>query len=137
MSRLLHGTLTISRLHDSHGDDMMQISLVDRTSQTQCVEIRTTMQALMEALTSEAERPCTFEWRPEHVGKRAEHKIETVPFAGKYARGSMMSQTEKIRALAPFEINGWRGEKSDLGNMHRGGTRDGYRVRFTRYVDIE
>lgn len=107
------GTFRISRWH-SNGDQStgITISLVDELSNSECVEIHCTVEALGMALTC-SQQECEFEWRPQVVGKRAENKTEIVPI-------SFTEKNEKkiAKALAPFEVDGWHARRSDLGNHH-------------------
>lgn len=135
MEKRYAGRLTISRVHSSHEGDYVEISLVDDTSHTQPVKIHVSLQAFAEALMGSGDRPCTFEWRPSRVGKIHETRKQIVPYHGYYRHGSAEERRAKADALAPFEVDGWRGNPSDLGNMHRSLGDGQYRVLFARYVD--
>lgn len=66
---------------------------------------------------------------------RYEHKTESVPFKSRFGKGDAVA---KARALAPFEVDGWKGRVDDLGNMHKStGDGTGYHVVFTRHVPLE
>ena len=75
------------------------------------------------------------------IGMTAEHKDERVPFESGsvlWRRWNQVVDTpEALTALAPFEVDGWVGNKSDLYNSHRTETHFGVRcqrVGFTRHV---
>ena len=70
----------------------------------------------------------------EHLGFRREHKREVVPYKAVYGE---YEKPAKAKALAPFEVDGWKGNASDLGNHHRGNDTDGYSVLFARFVPNE
>ena len=61
------------------------------------------------------------------VGMQSEHKTELVPCE------HVSRDADKAAILAPFEVDGWKGNESDLGNHHcwKG---SGYRVVFHRWV---
>lgn len=51
------------------------------------------------------------------------------------ARSERTIEASKRKALAPYEVDGWQGRASDLGNHHRSQGNDTYLVTFDRYVD--
>jgi hypothetical protein len=128
----LPGKLTITHPAGG-GEDYMEICVKDNVSSITFLELRISPEALMHALTARAFQDCTLELRGLHnLGKKREHKYELVPYVPVWGK---KEHAAKQRALAPFEVDGWRGNSLDLGNFHRGNQIDGYRVSFTRFVD--
>lgn len=125
----MDGKITICR--DNH--DTIRLCLTDSISCTEFLRLTMTAETLGLAITGLAWQPCTFELRPGHVGKMRETKTECVPFPLQY--GKYDDNEAKHAALAPFEVDGWKGYPGDLGNHHRGDSKHGYNVTFTRFVD--
>ena len=131
----MDGKLTISR----NNHQAIRIAVEDIASGTQFLEVHVSADALGLALTGLAYQPCTFELQATHVGKERQVKQEVVPYAipagQSFRYGSAEERVAKSAALAPFETEGWRGYAADLGNHHKGNSRDGYLVTFTRFVE--
>jgi len=85
------------------------------------------------ALGARSQVDCEFEARGlDKLGQVHEHKSEDVPYTNAYGDEAAPA---KEKALEPFEVDGWRAHRDDLGNSHRS-NRDGtYTVTFTRTVD--
>jgi hypothetical protein len=69
------------------------------------------------------------------VGKKREIKTELVPYSD-YRN----NEEEMRKALAPFEIDGWKAIKGQLGNHHYRLFVDDtqvYSVNFVRFIDIK
>lgn len=130
----LPGKLTIS--HPSGGGgDYIEIRVEDATSGTPFLALQVSLEAFANAITGRASQDCTLELRGlDNLGKRREVKHERVPYTRVYGA---YAQLAKAKALAPFEVDGWRGHASDLGNHHKGSDATGYTVSFTRFVDAE
>jgi hypothetical protein len=81
--------------------------------------------------------PCEVELQGlELIGCTREVKYEFVPRL-KHARPYEHRDADAQDALAPFEVDGWKGSNSCYGNGHRSakkGDVDGYSVLFSRYV---
>jgi len=70
------------------------------------------------------------------IGSTFEVKREAVEFKAPYLSTAylLMRPPAVVEALAPFEVDGWIGDPSDLGNHHRR-TKDGRQsVTFRRWV---
>lgn len=132
----VRGTLTISRPRGGDGPDYAEIKVYDESSSTGFVTVRVALEQFAEALFGLSNVECEFDLRAARVGKIREHKTEIVPLDGKgyYAYGSAERKQVAAAALAPFEVDGWKGHVDDLFNQHRH-TPNGYRVTFVRYVD--
>jgi hypothetical protein len=123
------GRVTFARV----STDEMWLHLTDDATHIEVLRLKISLEDFARMITGQAERPCTFTMRPEHLGHVAEYKYEIVPYVASHPRGSMAERATKRAALTPWEVDGWQGDASNLGNMHRGST-EGYRVLFTRYV---
>lgn len=126
--------------HQDEHDRIMRIELIDTLSHTQCVRINVSAHDLLMALTSMANLPCDFQWRPECVGKTLEHKTEVV-FIPDYARYEDRKENAK-KALAEYETKGWIGSTENATNHYKWDNskpeRKGgkyYLVSFRRWVD--
>jgi hypothetical protein len=128
----LAGAITISR--PSGGETRyIRIALEDRLSSIEFLEIEIPLEAFAEAVTGLAYTDCVFELRGlDKVGKRREHKHEMVPLPKSYG----LTDEEIDAALAPFEVDGWKGSHYDAKNsrnyVHGSGKS---RIGFVRYVD--
>lgn len=133
----LKGGLSISRPSGNIGPDYIEIRVVDELSGSQFVSVRVPLAGFAEAVTGRGHVDCEFDFRPELVGLKREHKEEFVPYddLSYYARHGDRDEVA-AEAFAPFEIDGWKGRADDLFNHHRRG-KDGSRVTFIRYVPIE
>jgi len=130
MSKLLQGKLSISRVHCGHGDDYMNLSIVDESSGVQFVDVQIDIKTFMDVLTGMARQPCEFELRrPDRVGMIKEGKTVLMP------QPEWNATDEDIEKLFfPFEINGWVGTRENIKNHHnyRG---DRVQVSFHRFVE--
>lgn len=81
------------------------------------------------ALTSSSGE-AEMEWWPHApIGLKAENKTEDVPI-----NVSPYGNAEAVAAaLSPFEVDGWRARRGDMGNGHYR-TKTGYHVVFFRHV---
>lgn len=126
MAEQIHyGHITFARV----STDEMWLHLTDTQNHIEVLRLKMSLEDFARIITGQSDRPCTFAMRPDHLGKDVEQKHEIVPYDGSW----MDSNEDKRKALAPFEVDGWQGSLSDLGNGHRR-TKKGYRVSFTRYV---
>lgn len=125
-TQTLSGKLSICR--NSSGE--IKIYLIDESSRCEIVDLTISPHDFAEAITGMSHRPCEIEWRIANLGKKHEHKTEDVPC--EWLTGKEREEF-KNKALAPFEVDGWKADRSCLGNHHCR-TKDGYRVSFHRYV---
>ena len=133
--QLSQGKLTITSTHDS-AKQWIEIRLEDATSSVTFLEVRVELAPFAEALVGHAHQPCSFAVRHiEQVGKVRETKEERVPCTWQAHTSPEHHLAQQRAALAPFEVEGWRGNPDDLGNRHRGSAEHGYFVRFTRFVE--
>ena len=125
-------TISIHRFSGSSSG----ISITLRDEVSGCEFFRGEMNAedFGNAVTGLSEQPIEGNLATANVNKKREVKEEVVPYQNGY-QSDQKEAKRKQEALAPFEVDGWRGRKDDLGNQHRG-TGNGYRVTFIRFVDI-
>lgn len=130
----MKGSITISRPRGSHGPEMVYVELTDELSGTRVVTAKIPVEQFADVLFGMAYTPCVFDFYPELVGLKYEHKEEFVPFdnPGYFQPGE---EREKVAAkvFTPFEMDGWKGRVDDLFNPHRRG-KNGSRVTFVRYI---
>jgi hypothetical protein len=124
--------LSIGR-QSGRGDDMpMVITIEDKTSGTRVLEARFSLEGFMRALTSQSGIEGVGKLFGGPVGYNSETKHEIVP------RPELFSKKEKqtsAEILAPFEVEGWKGDKDDLQNHHGWVGKDKVRVLFRRWVN--
>lgn len=119
-------------------DGFMNIEVHDEMSGARFLELKVPYADMMRALTAR-QAEVEFVLRPAVVGMRREHKTEVVPVP----RSLSSKDADGINAvLAPYEVDGWRGYRSDVTNHHRwvGPEKDGLkptRVSFVRHVPVE
>ena len=121
----------------------MHIQIRDEESGCIVVELEMSMEAFAKSITG-GNSPCDIPFFNDsgNIGKIHEYKEEVVPLGFQY------TEDEKTDAIAIFEVDGWKGRREDLGNMHRRiRTRthdlqasrveviDGWRVTYDRYVE--
>ena len=135
------GKMTISCPMGGNGPDVISISLTDESSGCQVVDIRVDPAVFTMAITGCGSQPVTCRWTGgvNHIGKISEHKTEKVwvPDASRKDR-----EQEVAEALAPYEVDGWKGRTSDATNPHRwiptpDGILDGHHVLvlFVRLIE--
>lgn len=134
-AKVLKGKVSINRTSSNYKDDYITIELTDDSSGCTVTNIEISMQEFALAVTGLSARPCEFEWYTNcPVGKRREIKTEIVEVP------TYDTREVASKYLKPYEIDGWIGYVSDIGNMHRRvqSAKDGwsgFRVTFTRFVD--
>ena len=130
---IVKGILQISRASGGQADKQpMHITITDEISGCRVCEMFLALDEFTKGLTS-SQGIGTLEIFPHAPwGMKPEHKTVFIPYTGPtYGKGS---EAKIAEALAPFEINGWKARKGDMGNHHRGGP-EGYNVVFFRHVD--
>lgn len=133
-NKILNGTLSISNpTSNIEPYSWIEIRLRDELSNTIVAVARLLFEDFAKATVGRSEVPCKFEFNDSGlIGKKREHKVETVRFDSAKVFG--MSDKQKRKLLKPFEIDGWQGDFDDLLN-HYNFTQNGVRVHFQRWVD--
>lgn len=130
---VLPGKITISYPRGGAYDDgggFANIRVLDEASGAVMFETQVDIAAWGLALSGVANTSCRFiRGALALAGKCAETKTELVP------RITDGGDAESV--LAPFEVDGWRGDARDLRNAHRWRHGDQCAVTFRRYVDSE
>lgn len=108
---------------------MIHISISEDNSRVEFFDGFISIEDFGNAVTGLGFQPIEFEFRPQRVGMMAENKYELVPKPKSYK-----NEEEARLLMAPFEVDGWRGEVSDMFNGHNS-CGDKQRVRFFRHVD--
>lgn len=142
----LSGKITISCPSGGAGERSIRLEFIDDTSRVHFLAGEMSLADFTLCIAGHSYTPITFELRrPDLVGMRHEHKQETVAFdhpheaIARDRRGRDDAERSPLvdAALAPFEVEGWRGQPSDLLNHHRRleGRREHFKVAFHRFVD--
>jgi hypothetical protein len=134
------GSLQISHPTNSIGEGSVNIRITDDLSLDVIVDIQCSIGDFAEALFSRYTNPCTFTLPGVSVvGKKYECKTEKVFVKTKSYDKAIKARAIR-KAVASFEVGGWRGRDEDADNGHKtvGQTADGYfsMVSFHRYTDI-
>lgn len=132
------GFITISRILSNREDDTISITVIDAVSRCEFVEILVSVEDFGFAITGRSEVDCKVEFREKApLGKRRETKVELIPEPKEYKE----KPEEYVPLLAPFEVEGWKGQVDTLYNSHNSATGPNgesmRRVTFVRYVDQE
>lgn len=135
------GKVTISRVSHSHQRPdgsfaSIRIAIIDEGSGIEFVSAEMSPADFAMAVTGFGRSEAILDIRGlDKVGMLAEHKTVEVEFSrGRY---SPTGVTEEMRrALAPHEVDGWKGDVSCFLNHHNclRGIQDRYIVHFVRYV---
>lgn len=122
--------LSISRISGTDESTPMRITIEDEASGCRIVEASFSLEGFMRALTSQSDVEGNgILWRGP-VGFKHQHKEEIVP-----RPKSRLASSADRDALRPFEVDGWRGDVSDMHNHHRWQGDNQVRVLFRRYVN--
>ena len=120
-------------VHSSHEEDYLLIDLEDVASGVTFLTVKISMSQGGRFLAQRV-TPCEVELGGvDLIGCERQVKTEFVPGTTSYNN----RKEDSAKALAPFEVDGWKGMDSDFGNGNRsaevGGVK-GYKVTFIRYV---
>lgn len=132
--KILPGTMTSAVVHGGADGRRIMLELRDTSSSIVLFRVEMAPDSYGLMLSGLSGRPCKYEISDhvQHAGCTREHKEEVVPWNKGYLSKTAMEQARR-EAVAPFEVDGWRAWKDDIGNMHRR-TDGGYRVSFSRLV---
>jgi hypothetical protein len=128
-SKKLPAKLSVSRFQSNTRDNGVHIRVIDAKSHTCVLELEISVEEFGHAVLGLSERECEATWKIENLGLVYEHKTEFVP---------IKKNVSKEKALAKFEVDGWKGRIDDYGNYHKHAKRngvEGFDVVFTRYVE--
>ncbi len=113
--KLLKGSLSIGRTGRSD-DKAIRIELNDADSHCTAVLVRMGLPEFAECITGMGHADCEFEFNDSGViGMLAQSKTEMVPVPSSHPRGD---EEWKRKALAPFEVDGWKARAGDITNQH-------------------
>jgi hypothetical protein len=121
-------------------EGVISIQIEDVASGCRILELDVPLADFAAALTGRYLNDVPGTYWPAPVGARAEIKREVVPFDSSgvpYAaeRDGRYAHPAVDAALAPFEVDGWKGDRSDLFNGHRHAGDKLQKVKFRRLVD--
>lgn len=129
MPNKFKGALSVNRYS---GTDTIVIKIDDNNG-SRIVAVELPAREMMMALTGLSAVECEYLL---HSGIQNAGKVrETKEIIVKTERRAFTAD-EKRALLKPLETDGWRAYDGDLGNSHRM-VDDGYKVNFTRFVDVE
>ncbi len=112
----LKGTIHIGRWSGGDEGRPVHIELTDEDSGCRAVTIEMSLAEFGDALTGRGMVPCRFEFNDSGmIGTLAQNKEEHVPVPAWSDRKDGWQK----RALAPFEVDGWRARSGDIDNSHR------------------
>jgi len=118
---------------DKFGGTGMHIIVEDDTSGARVLELWMSLEEFAKALTSSYGEAEMEIYRQAPIGKKRENKDEII----KVGRNPWERDEAKLKALiTPYEVDGWKGDISDLTNWHRRVGDGLQRVGFRRYVEI-
>ena len=130
----MDGKLTISRYNDFGNKDPIHITITDEKSGVSFCDIEMSLENFARAITGISLQKCNFSTHNlSKVGMKREIKSESVQTPDDF---SSSNKDEKIKILKPYNIDGWQGSLSDLGNHHHYNYGNkSYTVSFTRWVE--
>jgi len=132
MVKHLKARLSISRTmgHSKYGDNWVTLSVEDKSSLTMALEIQMSAETFGMLVMGLSFLEVEADWHVDNLGLCHEHKEEIVSIGREQSRSD---------ALKSFEVDGWKGQESDLKNTHRavnfGKDTNDYKVRFFRFVE--
>jgi len=113
--KMYKGSVSMSRTR-GNDYDKVHITLTDESSGCQVMEAYLPLEEFAKAITGQGYVNCDFEiYNTEVIGKKREVKTEAVPVP---ENERLSEKSEKAELLKPFEVDGWVGRDSDLGNHH-------------------
>ena len=131
------GLFSIAKVSGRDSNRCVRITVEDDASHLRIIEICVSLEQFSEALMGLANQECSFKLNQNtNIGLRREHKKEFVAFDGRYLRSDEMESNIET-ALIQFEVDGWTGNRGDLGDFNKRGHVDGiegYNVSFERWV---
>lgn len=125
----LKARLDIHKISGGDEDQPMRITIEDDLSGCRILEANFSLEGFMRALTSQGGIKGSATLYTGPFGFTPERKDEILPRPKKH-----QDEKECSILLSPFEIDGWKGSKSDLQNHHRWVEHDKVRVSFIRFV---
>ena len=134
MTTSVQARMRISRVHCNQGGDFVSLELEDTVSGVHFASAEMAMDDFAQAMFGMS-RPLDVKLRGINlIGATPENKTVFVPdVRATYSRDDAAAKA----AIAPFEVDGWRGRLSDFGNHHKSttvGGQKGYMVIFSRFV---
>lgn len=129
---MLKAQLHLSRLSGGDETTPFRLTVTDDNARVQFLEVWLTIEQFADFLTNRTTEGGFILTRPDLVGTTGQNKTENVPFARVYDR----DESKAKKALKPFEVDGWRGDVSDMFNGHRSNKDGTQSVIFRRHVKL-
>jgi hypothetical protein len=124
--------LEIHRALNGRDEFPISVQITDHTSSCRILQMDLGVEQFGEILFGRSGLRAEGElWLDNPIGCAPQHKNEAVPRPRKYP--PIKQEEDKI--LAPFEIDGWRGNRSDLHNHHRWVDDKLVSVSFARFIN--
>ena len=124
-----------ARVQGSAGADSFTITIKDEISGVIVTRISLDKESFASILLlQEADASGEF-GSVENIGKIRENKMEEVEVS--CANSFNITKKEKLNAIKKFEIDGWKGSTSTIGNHHYRVRDNIYKVHFHRFVDAK
>lgn len=132
----LKGKVTISRRRHGRDDDRdIYISVTEEASGCRVVDVCLSLKDFALALTGMAMTPCELDIYEAPYGKKRIFKVEPSVKFKKRPEDLTKKQLDKV--LAPFEVDGWKADRSFNTQNQVRHVDDGYEVRVTLYKFVE
>lgn len=125
--------IRISKYTSNTRPDGVKLSIEDKISGSIFIECDISMMAFAQMLTGSG-GDAVGEFLGVHIGMVHEVKTEVVEVSGKGK--SYGDEGPARKAIAPFEVDGWRGSVSGAMNHHRHTGGNKYSVGFSRFVPL-
>jgi len=130
------GELSIGRVLYNDRDDYIRIALLDSKSSVEFLSVEISLENFAKCITGMANCPVQFGIRAtDKIGKQLEVKHEVIEVPDDHLMRESPGEIEK--ALAPYEVDGWKGRSRDALNFHNRVSENKYKVCFFRWVDSE
>lgn len=131
MKLTLDGKISITRPQDFDGNNEIHVEILDLDAVAVVARVKVVFSEFARALTGEGRIDCTIVTSNEQlalVGMQRETKTVFV---------RRMGYDKAAEALAPYEVDGWKGRPEDYRNHHNWIVKNGnagVNVVFTRHV---
>lgn len=131
----LPGTISISRVSSNQEPDYICVEIRDERAGVIVAMAKLPLENFAAAVTGLGHRPCELTFFDlSKVGMIRENKTETINFSVGILDARMRLSDEARAAMAPFEVDGWKGNPPDLANPHHRLSDGSHRVNFERWV---
>lgn len=128
--------ITISRVSYNKGDDYISISVEERESCLEIIDIKISFEDFGKAITGLSMQPCKAKLNTNpNINKTREHKIEIVDFL-KYPVYDI-NENQFSKCVKSIEVDGWKASYASFKNTRYTQVKDtqnSYYVNFERWI---